>query len=418
MKIEKKEVSYRSKGSDYKHHAIYLLDGTRMILLSPFNLFLKDRATSSIKTSERYAGNICTFLNFILDRYHADSENFWLNASVDDLREWQQQQVRDRQRAGKTKPSDKTISINAFLIHDVYNWLKLNGFPISMHLATKEWVFNFKSESMLAHVRSQISGTTADHSSISAGLPRQQDVNKNDMTIMSNWDIERLMAAYKDPVYSVCFLLALATGMREEGICKIPFIGTGENIHIRPYPEILNEIGDAKTFNFTVTEKNKTRNLKINVEAWAAVCDIYLAHYYKRRKLLKKKHPEIPLDSVFFINRTGHPVTPKMISNMTYHAKQELGNFPWSFHSSRSWYATRYMINHLSKDQINSNHYNAAVEDGLRRQIGHSDIKTTYQHYIRMATLALAVQEDSLGERIYSELADISERATERFFDR
>lgn len=411
MIVSKHEVSYRYRGFDFTHHVIFLQDGREKILLSPFNLFLKDRGSSSIKTSNRYAGNICRFLNFILPRYKEDREKFWRNASEEDLREWQREQVKERDKAKKARPSDKTISENASLIHDMYGWLKKNNFPISMNLSTKNWKYNFKEESLLYHIRSQISGTSVDHSDISAGLNRTQDQNKNDFTIISNYDCERLMQAYKDPVYAACFFLALSTGMREEGVCKVPYLGTGENIHIRPYPDIMSEIGDKKTFPFTVVEKKKTRTLEVNTKAWEAVCKIYLPHYFQRRKLLKKKHPEINPDSVFFINRLGHPVTPTRISRMTYVAKKGLKDFPWTFHSSRSWYATQYMMNNLSKNQLKTGFYNAAVEDGLRRQIGHADIKTTYKHYLKLASIVIALRDKDIGQTSWYDLEDVADRA-------
>lgn len=413
MKVEKQKISYRYRNYKLTHHIVYLRYGDEKILLSPFNLFLKDRASSSSKTSARYAGNICRFLNFILQRYIDDRQNFWRNASDDDLREWQQDQVKTRDQGKRKKPSDKTIYDNASLIHDLYGWLNKNQFPISMHLHTKDWKYNFKSESLLKHVRSQLSGNSVDHADISIGLTRKQDRGKNDFTIMSKEDCKRLLAAYKDPVYAACFLLALSTGMREEGICKMPYVGTGRNIHVRPYPEIIAEIGDRKTFEYTVVEKRKSRTLEVNVKAWQAVCKMYLPLYFKRRKLLQKKHSDINPDSVFFINSLGHPVTPEKISRMTYVAKKDLVDFPWTFHSARSWYATQYMINNLSRSQLKANYYNAAVEDGLRRQIGHADISTTYKHYVKMASLILALREGDVGQTSWRELENIAEAAME-----
>lgn len=415
MRVEKREVQYKFRNMDYHHHVIYLRDGKNQVLISPFNLFLKDRASASMRTSKRYAGNICNFLNFILKRYESDGVKFWRNASEEDLREWQHSQVKAREKNRKTKPSDKTIHENASLIHDLYLWLRKNKFPVSIHLETKDWKFNFKEESLLKHVRSQLTRSGADHKGISAGLARTQDPNKNDFTIMSLNDRVRLMEAYYDPVYAACFMLALATGMREEGICRVPYLGTGENIHIRPYPEILSEIGDKKTFPFKVVEKGKERTLDVNLQAWKATCLMYLPLYFKRRKLLQRKHPEINPDSVFFITSYGHPVTPERISRMTYVAKKKLKDFPWTFHSARSWYATQYMINHLSKDQIKASYYNAAVEEGLRRQLGHSDIKTTYKHYLRMASLAIALKDGDIGQSTWRDLEEMAGKVVDTF---
>ena len=60
------------------------------------------------------------------------------------------------------------------------------------------------------------------------------------------------------------------------------------------------------------------------------------------------------------------------------------------------WYATNFMIQHLSKEEIHTGYYNAAVEAALQKQIGHKDIKTTYLHYIKQASLILAVESGSL----------------------
>lgn len=411
MKVEKREVSYVFKRTDFTHHVIYLRDGEKKILLSPFNLFLKDRASSSLKTSARYSGNICKFLNFISKRYHDDGEKFWLSASNEDLHDWQREQVFNRDKNKKMKPSDKTISQNAALIHDAYSWLKVNNFPISMQIHNREWKFNYKGESMLRHVRGQLSRTIGDRRQISKGFARFDDRNKNDFTIMSLHDRERLMAAYKDPVYSACFLLALATGMREEGICKMPYLGTGENFHIRPYPEILAEIGNSKTFRYTVVEKGKRRTLHINTKAWEAICKMYLPLYFERRKLLENRFPTVDPNQVFFINRLGRPVSPEMISRMTNVAKRQLSDFPWTFHSARSWFATQYMINNLSKTEIQTQHYNAAVEEGLRKQLGHSDIKTTYKHYLRMASIAITVNDGAIGQDTWRDLEETANRA-------
>lgn len=412
--VEKREVTYRFDDREYKHHVLYLQDGERKILLSPINIFLKHHATGSLKTSEKYAGTLVRFLNFLFDRHKDDGEKFWRSVTEKDLREWQQEQVRERDKAKMKRPGDKTISDNANFIHLVYAWLKRKNFPIGMKFDTKDWKFSFKDESLLRHLRSQVSGESTDHTSISVRNHRTQDSNKNDFVIMSKNDQLRLMSAYTDPVYAVCFLLALGTGLREEGVSKMPYVGIGDNIHIRPYPELISEMGGNKTFKYTVVEKGKERTLEVQIDLWRAVCEIYLPLYFERRKLLEKKHPGINPDSVFFINRSGHPVTPKKISTMTNVAKGKLTNFPWTFHHSRSWYATMYMIAHLSKSKIQNSFYDAAVEDGLKNQIGHKDIKTTYMHYIRMASLVIATANKQVGQHTFRELQEVSESAIQR----
>jgi hypothetical protein len=415
MNIEKQEVNYRFDDREYNHHVVYLQNSEKKILLSPFNIYLKNHASGSLKTSEKYAGTLVRFLNFLFERHREDEEKFWRSVTERDLREWQHEQVKVRDEAKKKSPNDKTISQNANFIHDVYAWLKIENFPIAMHFNTKDWKFNFKDESLLRHIRSQISGASTDHTSISTRKHRTQDTNKNDFVVMSQHDQLQLMSAYSDPVYAVCFLLALGTGLREEGVCRMPYVGVGDNIHIRPYQEIISDIGNKKTFKYTVVEKRKERTLDVQIDVWRAVCEIYLLLYFERRRLLEKKHPEINPDSVFFITKSGHPVTPKKIASMTTVAKRRLTNFPWTFHHARSWYATQYLIAHLSKSKIENSFYDAAVEDGLRRQIGHKDIKTTYKHYIRVASIVIATADHQIGQITFRELQKVSEAAVQKF---
>jgi len=59
MNVSKHEVSYRYRTFEFRHHVIFLQDGREKILLSPFNLFLKDRASS-----RRLVGMQVTFADF------------------------------------------------------------------------------------------------------------------------------------------------------------------------------------------------------------------------------------------------------------------------------------------------------------------------------------------------------------------
>lgn len=104
-----------------------------------------------------------------------------------------------------------------------------------------------------------VSGTSLDTANIDLGGKKKQVMQSsgNTLLIMSPRDISKLMKAYKDPVYPAILMLALGTGMREQRCVRMPYIGFGENGHIRPFPDIKNELtnSESKTFCFTVTEK-------------------------------------------------------------------------------------------------------------------------------------------------------------------
>jgi len=398
MHVEKELIEYSYEGASCQHHILIFSGKTQRHLLSTANLYLKEVGSRSVNTSGRYSGNLKSFFTYLLAIYGQEyGVNFWIKARESDIRQWQNRRVHERDQKRLTKPGDKTIHQNAELVHDFYTWAKKHGFPVLTLASSKDWHFNFKDESLLAHVKGPLAGQSTDHSIIDTKKRRSDaGFNKKEITIMSDSDIKNLMHGYSDPVYPSVLIMALATGMREEGLCQMPYIGQGDNHHIRSYPEIKNTIRKgmtAKTFSLTVIEKGKQRTLQVNMKAWKATCKAYLPTYYERRKKFQKRHPKISANSVFFLNKKGDPITPKMISDMTYVAKQNLEPFPWSFHSSRDWFATNFMIENLNKSDIHNAHYDAAVEESLRKQLGHEDIKTTYLHYIRMASLVIATKE-------------------------
>ncbi|EGR2733489.1 site-specific integrase [Vibrio parahaemolyticus] len=409
MLIERKLITYLYERIDYSHYILNLKINDKIILMTAVNVFLKERTYKSLKTSERYSNILKRFFDFIISNNANITQNFWREVTDSDIREWQGYIIKNRDNKNKKRPKDDTVYLDACIVFDFYSWAERNHFPVLINSTSVDWKFNFRDESKLLSSKGILSGSVPDYANIDIRNTRikqfrNSSSNKSD-TIMEFENIKALVNSYSDPVYPVMFLLALATGMREQGVCSFPYIGIGENDHIRTYPEIKNSVPKdpkektPKTFPFTTIEKgNKQRTLQVNMSAWKVICIIYLPLYYRRKKLFKNKFPNKNVDAVFFLNKAGKPVTPKMVSDATNRAKKKLNDqhFHWSFHSTRDWYATMFIIKHLTREQINAAHYDAAIEDALRKQLGHSDIRTTYMHYIRVASLLLATRNGEL----------------------
>lgn len=409
MNIERPLITYLHERKKFTHHVLTFNDNSSITMMSAVNLFLKAKAHKSVKTSDRYSSVLKRFFDFVIKNNKNVSQNFWREVEDRDIREWQGYRVQNRDKKRKERPSDDTVFKDACIVLDFYSWADKNHFPVIINPSSRDWKFNFRDESRLLSSKNILSGSSPDNSNIDIGNTRRRNTRstetKKHVTIMDLEDIKLLVTSYVDPVYAAMFLLALATGMREQGVCSFPYIGYGENDHIRPYPEIKSTIAKdpknniPKTFSFTVVEKgNKKRTLQVNTAAWKMICKAYLPLYYERRKLFKRKYPNKDPNAFFFLNKFGKPITPKMVADRTYYAKKRLNdkNFKWSFHNTRDWYATMFIIKHLSREQINGSHYDAAVEASLRKQLGHSDIKTTYMHYIRVASILLATQSGEL----------------------
>lgn len=403
MHITKEFISYNYDNEALQHHILVAELGVEKHLLSYVNIYLKEKCTNSIKTSENYANNLKSFFNYLLKTLPKEirhSTDFWLSASTEYIKRWQKYRVRKRDEQKKTSPSDETIYNQASLVMEFYTWAANNDLPVRFQKKSlnnnnsRKWRFDFKKYSKQKRKTHQVSFDPGLEN-ITSGKNRYQKTRK--LYCMSNEDISALLGAYSDPVYGACLMLSLATGMREEGICQFPYIGTGHNAHIRAYPDILATIPDgAKTFSFTIREKGKTRTIQTNLAAWKAICDIYLPLYHERKiKFLEYRqtlpeHERPPINSVFFLTKKGEPVTPKKISQTTWAQKQKhLENFKFAFHDARGWFITRFLIRHLTREQISNHVFDITVAEMLKEQIGHEDFETTYKHYVKVASLIL-----------------------------
>ena len=412
MKIIKTIINYKEENSDYNHAILIAEHGKNKTLLSYVNIYLKQATHRSLQSTNKYANNLKCFFDYLLKNIDKDAQkspDFWLAATDSHLRQWQGTLVEKRDSKKSLKPSDKTIKDNASLVKDFYVWTKLSDLPTLIKKNSGDWKFDYKKNSKNKFQVGQV--VNGPGSTIDIGKKRNNKITTNsDLTIMSDFEIKALHSSYSDPVFAVMHMLALATGLREEGLCQFPYIGILFNEHIRPYSEMeLSSDDNIKTFDYNVTEKGSERILKVNVKAWQVVCDSYLPLYFKRRNeflkyiktLPKNKRPNI--NSVFFLTKKGHPVTPQKISSATFYAKKKIKDFDRVFHDSRDWYATNFMIQNLTKNQVNNAYYDLAVEDALRKQIGHKDIKTTYIYYLKIASLVLAIKDKKFDYCISSD---------------
>jgi hypothetical protein len=401
LKIIKTIISYKEDKSTFSHAILLADNGHNKTLLSYVNIYLRQTTSRSLQSTNKYADNLKRFFEYLLKSIDEDarsSADFWLSATETHIHDWQGSIVKKRDDNKSRKPSDKTIRNNASLIKEFFNWSKLNNLPTLIRKNSDIWKFNFKKHSTNKTERGQIVDST------------KRLVTNKKLLVMSKHDITNLQSNYSDPVFAFMHTLALATGLREEGLCQFPYIGVAENNHIRPYSEMeLSSDEKIKVFDYTVTEKGSSRTLKVNSKAWKAICAGYLSLYFERRRKFKRYIATLPknerpaIDSVFFLNKKGHPVTPKMISSATNYAKSKIKGYQWVFHDSRGWYATSFMMSNLTNNQINSKYYDLGVEEVLRKQIGHKDIKTTYTHYLKVASLILATNEKMFDYTITSD---------------
>ncbi|MEZ8985685.1 hypothetical protein OAI_21455 [Vibrio cyclitrophicus FF160] len=407
MNLGYEVIKYNYENLDYEHHIMFVNDNDSIILLSAINLYLKEKCFKSIHSSKRYTSIFFKFFNYIITNINDKNLDplFWRRVTEEDIRMWQGSRVTQRDNSKKFKPSDDTIFNDASLIFSFYSWAKIKKFPVLINTTSINWKYNYSDNSKLRSSKNMLCGCSPETGNIDIGKRINRNWTKfkrSQVTIMRNEDIKSLMSSYNDIVYPAMFMHALSTGLRADGVCQTPYIGYGENNHIRTYPEILNTIKSidnnrVNIFNFRVIEKgSKPRIIKVNLSAWKSVCELYYPYYAERRAKYKKINPNGNPDHYFFLTKKGIPVTPSMVSSATNYAKGKLNNFKWSFRNARDWYATNFIIQSLTSAQIKNGFYNIAVDEALQAQLGHNDYKTTYYYYIRVASIILALRSGEL----------------------
>ena len=73
----------------------------------------------------------------------------------------------------------------------------------------------------------------------------------------------------------------------------------------------------------------------------------------------------------------------------SWNKEKHLENFKFTFHDGRGWFITRFLIRHLTREQISNHVFDITVAEMLKEQIGHEDFETTYKHYVKVASLIL-----------------------------
>jgi len=386
MKICREFITYSNPvtGQPVEHHVLYS-EGAKRYLLSQVNIYLHDTARHSKNTSLRYSGALAKFFGFLISESEiklSDEHDFYLLSDNDSLKSWQVQRIIDRDKAEQNFPSEKTVYDEAVLVSDFYHWLQQNNYPSLVNIVTKKCIANFKDSDLLAHIAKEV-GAVKDSKQFQVFKKRQQ---KNEMSsFLTIEQIKKAIASYSDPVYAALFKFCMATGLRPSGAVQYPYKGFGVNSHISLWENMAEKYTGKSNFTFTVTEKGKTRKLKININCFLNIYTAYRPHLNHRRSLYKLKYgTEAPLSAFWFTDK-GEIVTATKISNATNYMKKKL-DFDFDFYDSRHWYATMFILEHL-KNTNNDTSYNAAVEQALIEQIGHSSIVTTYAYYIDKALL-------------------------------
>lgn len=420
--IEYKNIDTLDSAQHYILKA--LLSNNKEVLLSHPNLFLYHETNRAINTSKRYANIISQFYSYLsteekfnnidISKYHVLIDNR-------DIKKWQIYRQIKRVEKQSVKPTSKTIFDDARILLNFFKWLHNAGYITNVSLQYKDWIPNFKNKRMLNYIQHKAKKVIDAKNIKTLDKERRQSSLKS---LITNKEIKALIDAYSDPVYSALFKLSLGTGMRPVELVQFPYIGNGVNKNIMPYSQMDK---NNATVEFTVVGKGKKkRTVRINIKDLKELEETYINPFYNnRKKLYREKYGITCPPSILFLNKSGKPITPTMISRRTNDAKlkaiQSYPDFRQSitFYEARHWWPTMFAIEFFKEklfDESSEVLY-AAFAEALRNQMGHEDIETTYKYYIDMARLVYSAQQGIVHELIVSPQKSVQEMLEEMELD-
>jgi len=344
----------------------------------------------------RYLSILPKFASVELSQYHALVDN-------DDLKNWQIQRAVQRQAHHSLKPSTGTMIDDAKLVYIFFYWLDTQGYSSCLNFKLKTWRPNFKSDDLLNYIKRQAQ-VSLDAKGIKA-LDRESRQKKS-YSLITNEEIRDFLNSFHDPVYVAMFKLALGTAMRPMDLCKFPYVGNGFNRHIEPYP---NMSFDDATVEYRVfhSKGRKHRDIRIHQGDLKALFDGYTNILYPARAAIyAKRFGKACPPSILFLTSAGEPVTPKMVSTRGNAAKNlaiSKGSKMRSdvcFYDSRHWWPTMFLINRYGSKLLGelSEVKDLAAMQVLKNQLGHSDLATTFEHYVDVARVLLLAQEGFVND--------------------
>lgn len=409
LNIQRKIINYKCilTGLDVSHYVL-IADYKRSskLLLSHPNLFLYEKTRPSLSTSNRYSNVISKFYRFLstLDKFkEIHLKEYHVVADNNDIKSWQVQRQIKRVNKGKTYPTSATIYDDAKLILVYFSWIKDNDFVTCVKVNTKTWIANFKSADMLNHVQKRAKKKVDSANITVLDKERRQRKIQN---LITNDEIEGLLASYSDPAYSSLFKLSLATAMRPMDLCKFPYLGFGENRHIKPYSNLGKKYG-LVDFLVESSKGNKSRKIKINLQDLSDLENEYIIPFYQQRaEKYKERFGKKCPPSILFLNKFGVPITTEKISSRTHDAVKKAHKINPSirnsldFYQARHWWPTMFLIQFFGDELLTDSAevlYAAAVTV-LENQMGHSDIETTYRYYIDKARILMITKKGLVND--------------------
>lgn len=290
-------------------------------------------------------------------------------------------------------PSHQTLSHIAYRVWSFYHWASANGYKHFLDLDSEDVKINIVEQRLLAYIDPTVTVVKLGFN-LPSGRPaiHEKEINK----FVKQSDFEIAVSEMDDEVYKVIAVIIRITGLRPKDLFQIPYRGKGCNDGFIPYDagEIPHDL-DSKSIYYEFKSKGKRRSIQFPGKLWRVICELYIPMRRKRASLYEKKHGLPPNNSKLFISNRGDVVSYGMLcANFNKivdkvqsgaHAS-DFGATRFNARMLRHTCATYFVYEALAlQNRLGRNFvYDAALDEDLRKLLGHNDIKTTLEYYVHL----------------------------------
>jgi len=290
-------------------------------------------------------------------------------------------------------PTHETLSHNAYRLWSFYHWAGKNGYKHFLDLEPEDVKVNIADQRLLAYVNPTVSSVKLDFN-LPSGRPATHE--KEIQKFVKQSDFEIAVSQMDDEVYKVIAVIIRITGLRPKDLFQIPYRGIGDNAGFVPYDaeEAPSDL-DSKSIYYEFKSKGKRRSIQFPGKLWRVICELYIPLRRQRAALYEQKHGIPPRNSVLFLSNRGDIVSygmlndnfNKIVDKVQSGARaSEFGATRFNARMLRHTCATYFVYEALAKQNRLGRHfvYDAALDEDLRKLLGHNNIKTTLEYYVHL----------------------------------
>lgn len=285
-------------------------------------------------------------------------------------------------------------------IKSFYDWANSNGYRHFLNIGAEEIdrkvEVSVRNQLLLAHVKSTITVKTVGiDSPTGKSALHEKEVEK----FVTERNQRIALSLMDDIAYQMIATVIWTTGLRPRDLWQLPYRGKEENAEFVPYDkgQIPREL-EAKYLNFWFRSKGKHRSIEFPGAIWKVICERYIPLRRERAELYIKRHGISPPNSILFLAEDGEVIDNDKLyyefkkvvmlssSMVGSGANGEFTGKKYNARMLRHSCATYFVYGHLKQQNLIGKPYvyDPAVDEKLRRMLGHTSVETTYKYYVHL----------------------------------